>query len=99
MHIRDMTDEQAEAHALRIGVDSRIRRLRTLIDRIESEALADLHRAERGEGRYSAVAEVFVKELPQGIVNAGIEQLVYWAATADEYRVEAKIRKKIEDGK
>ncbi len=99
MRTRDMTDEQAEAHSLRLGIESRMRLLRNVLDRIEREALVNLEQAANGQGRYSSVAEVFVKELPQGIVNAGIEQLVYWSATADEYRVEANARRKMEEGK
>lgn len=91
MNLNEMTNEKLEARSLRQGVEARIRRLRTLVDRIEGEALGNLTRAERGEGRYSSVAEVFVKELPQGIVNVGVEQLVHYATTADIYHAETKV--------
>lgn len=93
---KGMTDEQAEAEMLREGVESRIRRLRTLVDQIELQAADRLAQAERGQGRYTGVAEVFVKELTQGLVNIGMEQLVHYATIADVYHTEAEMEQKSE---
>jgi hypothetical protein len=92
-----MTDEQLEARALRQGVESRIRRLRLLIDRIEEDSLLAIDRAEQGQGRYCGAAEVFVKGLPEGIVNVGIDQLVFYAAGADVLHA-AEAARKNEEG-
>ena len=93
---KDMTDEQAEAASLRRNVEVRIRRLRLALDVMERQALERLRDAEQGRGRYSAVAEVFVKDLAETIVNAGVEQLVRDATTVDICRAEDKTKQEQE---
>lgn len=94
---RGMTDEQQEAYFLRDGVDSRIRRLRVLIDQIEIKARQALDSAEQGNSQYASVPEVFIKELAWGLANAHVEGLVYTAARADIYRAEASASDSKED--
>lgn len=80
------TVEQAEAKQLRDGVLSRTRRLRSVIDQIERSALQAIDDAVSGQGRYARVAEIFIKEISEAAVNAGLDGLVYYAAQADVIR-------------
>jgi hypothetical protein len=91
-----LTDEEAEARVLRQGIESRVRRLRTVVDLIERLALERVDMASKGNGRYASAAEVFTKELSQAIVNAGLEQLIDSGTTADIYRAEALLKKEME---
>jgi hypothetical protein len=93
---KDMTDEQIEARELRRVIEVRIRRLRLLIDQIEAQTATALDDAENGRGRYSRVAESFAKELAEGVVNVGMDQLINAASTVDVCRAQTATKQKSE---
>jgi hypothetical protein len=85
-----LSAEEYGAKFLREGVAQRVRRLREMADRIESEAKQNIARAESGQGTYGRVVGSLVHEITWGIANLHLETLMSTATDADIAHAEAK---------